>query len=151
MKKIIILSFTVIILIFGLSSCTSNRSIDRLRQDYPQYFDLGTFKGLEVYVWETESGEYSCGVLEGTNRNKTNEEISNLAKNCISFSEMKIILSSYGIDNEETTIIHIKNPLTQYEIIDVNSARLKEIFWEDRNVFPLFRANTNSFIRSIRP
>ena len=42
-----------------------------LAERVPQYFDLSTFKGLEMYVWSMAEGSYRCGVLAGTNRNKT--------------------------------------------------------------------------------
>ena len=52
--------------------------MESLRERYPKYFDLNTFKGLEVYVWQMAAGSYSLGVLPGTNRNKTFEELMNL-------------------------------------------------------------------------
>ena len=33
------------------------------------------FKGMELYSWQNESGEWQYAVLEGTNRNKTLEEV----------------------------------------------------------------------------
>ena len=66
-----------------------------LRERFPEYFDLSTFKGLEVYVWQTAEGEYACGVMEGTNRSKTDEELAALAANPATIEEMKQILASY--------------------------------------------------------
>ena len=52
--------------------------MDSLRVKYPEYFDLSTFKGLELYVWQMAPDSYSCGLMLGTNRNKTLEELINL-------------------------------------------------------------------------
>jgi hypothetical protein len=34
------------------------------------------FKGMELYSWQKESGEWQYSILVGTNRNKTVEEIT---------------------------------------------------------------------------
>ena len=47
--------------------------IDGLRDKYPEYFALGTFKGLEVYVWQMAENDYRFGLMQGTNREKTLE------------------------------------------------------------------------------
>jgi len=101
----------------------------QLKQKYPEYFNLGTFKGLEVYIWQTSSGEYLCGVLQGTNRNKTDEEIAKLAENGATVEEMKVILSYYNIDKESIIIIPVKNPSSNYEIDFSMFDTAKEIFW----------------------
>ncbi len=74
-----------------------------LRENYPQYFDLNTSKGIEVYVWPTEKGTYVCGALRGTNRNKTEEEIRGLVG--ISFAEMEVILSTYHLPADDCTVM----------------------------------------------
>lgn len=60
----------------------------------PSYFQLDTFKGIEVYVWE-EDGELACGAMSGTNRNKTDAEIRSLKG--IKLEEMAVILDTYAI------------------------------------------------------
>ena len=42
--------------------------IEKLRKKYPEYFELGTFKGLEVYVWQMAEDDYRFGLMQGTNR-----------------------------------------------------------------------------------
>ena len=42
--------------------------IEELRVKYPEYFELGTFKGLEVYVWQMAESDYRFGLMQGTNR-----------------------------------------------------------------------------------
>jgi len=86
--------------------------MESLREKYPEYFDLGTFKGLEVYVWQMAPDSYSCGVMFGTNRNKTLEELMNLKG--ASIAEMRVILSTYDIDENEIFIIPWQNPVSSY-------------------------------------
>lgn len=88
--------------------------LEELRQKFPEYFDLSTAKGLEVYVWQLAEGSYSCGVLPGTNRNKSNEEIWRLTVNSARIEEMKVILSSYDIPKEDIIIIPCVQPISSY-------------------------------------
>ena len=83
-----------------------------LREKYPEYYDLSTFKGLEVYVWQMAPNSYSCGVMMGTNRSKTLEELMNLKGAGI--DEMKAILSSYDIPKENISVIPWQNPISSY-------------------------------------
>ena len=46
-----------------------------LKEKYPEYFELGTFKGLEVYAWQMAEDYYRFGLMQGTNRQKTLEEL----------------------------------------------------------------------------
>ncbi|MBR4206297.1 MAG: hypothetical protein IKQ92_12560 [Clostridia bacterium] len=83
-----------------------------MREKYPEYFDLSTSKGLEVYVWQMAPNRYTCGVMEGTNRDKTPEEILNLKG--ASVEEMKVILSAYDISEENVLIIPWQHPISSY-------------------------------------
>ena len=94
--------------IWGMS--TAEESV--LREKYPEYYDLSAFKGLEVYVWQMAPDSYSCGVMMGTNRNKTLEEMMDLKGAGI--DEMKVILSSYDIPKEDIFIIPWQNPISSY-------------------------------------
>ena len=85
---------------------------DDLREKYPEYYGLSTFKGLEVYVWQMAPDSYSCGVMEGTNREKTLEEL--MALKGASIDEMKTILSGYDIPKENISIIPWQNPVSSY-------------------------------------
>ncbi|MBR6951656.1 MAG: hypothetical protein IKH56_08015 [Oscillospiraceae bacterium] len=86
--------------------------MDSLRAKYPEYFDLSTFKGLELYVWQMAPDSYSCGLMLGTNRNKTLEELMNLKGATI--AEMRAIISSYDIAKEDIFIIPWQNPVSSY-------------------------------------
>ena len=83
-----------------------------LREKYPEYYDLSTFKGLEVYVWQLAPNSWSCGVMEGTNREKTMEELMNLKG--ASVDDMKAILASYDIPKEDIFVIPWQNPISSY-------------------------------------
>lgn len=90
----------------GFSSPTE----EELRIRFPQYYDLITPKGLEVYVWQTADNVYYCGLLPGTNRGATEDEITDLAANGATVEEMKVILSSYD-DPYESIFMKVKELL----------------------------------------
>ena len=75
----------------------SKSDIEKLREKYPEYFMLSAFKGIEIYVWEMAEGLYQCGMMSGTNRNKTKEEIRALAEKPLTIEEAKLILKELGI------------------------------------------------------
>ncbi|MBO4873135.1 MAG: hypothetical protein J5496_06950 [Lachnospiraceae bacterium] len=83
-----------------------------LKKKYPEYFDLPTGKGLELYVWQMGPNSYSFGLLPGTNRIKTTDEIWQLKG--ASAEEMRGILSSYDMTRSEVLIIPWQNPISSY-------------------------------------
>ena len=83
-----------------------------LREKFPEYFDLDTFKGLEVYAWQMARDSYSFGVMMGTNRNKTLEEMMRLKG--ATAVEMRAILSTYDIPKENIIVIPWQNPISSY-------------------------------------
>ena len=74
---------------------------------YPQFFGLDTFKGLEVYVWKNE--DWRCGVRSGTNRLATQEELWAFREGA-TLDEMALILSSYGITQDDVFILYSYDP-----------------------------------------
>jgi hypothetical protein len=72
-----------------------------------------------------------CGVLPGTNRNKTEEEIIGLTRNGASFGQMKEILSSYGIERDMVAIVLVSISDTSYEVLEQGLAGARELFWGD--------------------
>lgn len=86
--------------------------LNELRSQYPAYFDLPVDQGLEVYVWQMAENSYSCGVLPGTDREKTLEELMNLKG--VSLGEMGAILSTYDIDADDIVVIPWQNPISSY-------------------------------------
>jgi hypothetical protein len=102
-----------------------------LQKRFPEYYNLDTFKGIEVYVWQTNDGTYECGAMNGTNRNKTFEEILLLEKNGATFEEMRTILSSYNIDKERIVIIPVNINAEDFEIEIGEFAQISEMFWDN--------------------
>lgn len=104
--------------------------IAELKQKYPEYFELNYFKGIEIYVWEMAEGSYLCGMMSGTNRMKSEEEIWDLAKNPLSVEDAKLILNERGIDKEYWTIIPVVQPYSsyRYEIDDAYREKVKKLF-----------------------
>ena len=102
---------------------------DALREKYPEYFGLSAFKGLELYVWQLGPGVLRCGLMEGTNRNKTSEEIWNLQG--ATAEEMKRILSTYDIPEEDISIMPFLHPVSSYiySITEEYRTWLRELFF----------------------
>ncbi len=90
--------------------------IERLREKYPEYFELGTFKGLEVYVWQMAESDYRFGLMQGTNREKTLEE--KLALKGTTSEEMALILSTFDIEAKDIFVIPWQNPISSYMVTD---------------------------------
>lgn len=66
-----------------------------------EYLGVSTFKGLEVYVWD-DDGQLWCGVLPGTNRTKSEEEIEALT--LVSLDTMKYILDTYDMPDSNISV-----------------------------------------------
>jgi len=90
--------------------------IEKLREKYPEYFELGTFKGLEVYVWQMAEGDYRFGLMQGTNREKTLEE--KMALKGTTSEEMSLILSTFDIEDKDIFVIPWQHPMSSYMITD---------------------------------
>lgn len=126
MKKLLEL-ILILICVFNIVGC-NNTSKD-LQTKFPEYYNLDTFKGIEVYLWQNDNDEYLCGAMIGTNRNKIFAEISALANNGATVEQMKTILSSYNIDNDNIIIIPISINTTDFEIKTDEFASINEVFW----------------------
>ena len=90
--------------------------IDELRAKYPEYFELGTFKGLEVYVWQMAENDYRFGLMQGTNREKTLEE--KMALQGATAEEMALILSTFDIEDNDIFVIPWQNPISSYMVTE---------------------------------
>lgn len=82
-------------------------TLHTVKEKYPHFFGLSTFKGLEVYVWK--NGDWRCGVRGGTNRNVTPEELQAFGQGA-SLPEMAVILSTYGITKDEVFLLYDYDP-----------------------------------------
>ncbi len=118
MKKVFAL-VSALMLLIALAGCEKakdeTRSIEELREKYPEYFEMSDFKGIEVYVWKSDDGSFRCGMMSGTNRMKTDEEIEALQERQLSIDEAKMILDESGIANNFVFLIPISQPYTEYK------------------------------------
>ena len=87
-----------------------------MRVKYPEYFELGTFKGLEVYVWQMAENDYRFGLMQGTNREKTLEE--KMALQGATAEEMALILSTFDIEDNDIFVIPWQNPISSYMVTE---------------------------------
>ena len=96
MRKILLIVISLLITLC-FCGCTDN--------DYSLYYNLDTFKGLEVYCWE-DNGEWRCGLMSGTNRDKTNEEIAFIQNEYpCRLNEMNKILKTYSDETRKDTVV----------------------------------------------
>ena len=106
--------------------------MDKLREWYPEFFDNDgpVAKGVEVYVWQMSAGSYSFGLMYGTNRNKTDEEIWGLCDRPLTLNEAKALLNECGVSKDEIFIIPVIQPFSSYayEIDDGYVDRVKKMF-----------------------
>ena len=88
--------------------------IPSLREQYPQYFDLDVSNGLDVYVWQMAENSFSFGLLPHaeTQRDGFSTELLNLWGT--NAKEMRQILSTYNIDENDISIIPWQNPFSSY-------------------------------------
>lgn len=134
MKRIILLalSFICVFILGGCSSTQTSNSVDMddLKERYPEYFELVDFKGIEVYVWQMAENSYRCGMMSGTNRNKTDEEIWGLQEKSLSVEETKAILNEIGVEGSDIIVIPIAQPYSSYmyEIDDVYKENVSNLF-----------------------
>ena len=128
MKKIII-GLLVLICIAIFISCGT------LKTDTPEavniYSHLTGFKGLELYVWtDTKTNQVFCGLLEGTNRNKNEQDFKIVRSNPVTIEKMGEILGGYnkdmfviiiGLDDvlSQSTIMMLKSHFDKLQMPDI--------------------------------
>lgn len=123
-----------------LVSSETEASIRYLRKQYPQYFDLDTSEGLEVYVWQMAGNSYSCGLMSGKESREIAEKTEGIRTDLwglqsVTVTEMKLILTDYGISKEAVKIIPHYMPHSSY--LNVEAAedpegyqeKLEALFW----------------------
>lgn len=123
-----------------LVSSEAEASIRWLRKRYPQYFDLDTSEGLEVYVWQMGGNLYSCGLVSGKESRRIAEETDGIRTDLwglesVTVTEMKLILSDYGIAREKIKLIPYYMPHSSYLNIEAAEdpegyrKKLESMFW----------------------
>lgn len=119
-------------------------SVGWLRKQYPEYFDLDTSEGLELYVWQLAGNSYSCGLLSGKESREIAEKTEGIrtdlwALRSVTVTEMKLILADYDVTRDEVKIIPHHMPHSSY--LNVEAAkdpegylkRLEEMFWGEED------------------
>ena len=99
---------------FGVRFGNENSALESLKRSVPEYFNLNHSKGLDVYVWQMANNHYSFGLMphSETQRDWISEDLMNLKG--ITAEEMRLILSTYGIPQDEIYVIPWQNPLSSY-------------------------------------
>ena len=99
---------------FGVRFGNENSALESLKRSVPEYFNLNHSKGLDVYVWQMANNHYSFGLMphSETQRDWISEDLMNLKG--INAEEMRLILSTYGIPQDEIYVIPWQNPLSSY-------------------------------------
>jgi hypothetical protein len=96
MKKI----FIALLILICIST---NAACNTLKINRPKavnsYSHLSGFKGLELYVWaDNKTNQVYCGLLEGTNRNKNEQDYKIIRNNPVTVEKMTEILGGYDKD-----------------------------------------------------
>ena len=112
MRKLITF-ILVLAAVLSLTACMSKEAAE-LKKQYPQYFGLDASGGLDVVVWQMSQNSYSFCLLPHSEeqRNWLDKELTDLKP--VSAEQMKIILSTYRIDNSKIDICIWQNPISSY-------------------------------------
>ena len=104
-------------------------SVEKLKEKYPQFFNVSTDGGLTVYVWQQAEDDYRCYLV-----NTFTEAISDNSfayETGATIPEMRTILTTYDISKENISIHPVRNPLSSYyyTIDDEYRETIKNLFW----------------------
>ena len=94
------------------SAGNTDSDLSSLREKYPQYFDLPTESGLEVYVWQMSQDSYWWGLLPG--RAVDYYETTLLDLKPASLEEICTIVASYGLDSSQISVHPFHMPYSSY-------------------------------------
>lgn len=112
-------------------------NVDALKQKYPSCFEISTFKGLEVCIWQMAKDSYYCLLLPGKNSIYTNQELWSMHNNAVRLSDMQRIITYYilvgEVERDEVFIHPITMPHSSYAYnIDGDYAlKVNNIFWSE--------------------
>ena len=98
---------------------------------YPEYYQLNTDKGLEIYVYQMSAKLYSCVLVSAKDDVYRWDEL--LKKPSTTMDEMREIVQSYRLDRSMISIIPIQMPHSSYlyTIDDAYKAKLEGMFWAE--------------------
>ena len=100
-----------------------------LREKYPEYFDLPTNNGLEVYVWQMSPESYYWGLLPG--RAVDYDEATLLDLKGASLEEICAIVASYNLDSNQITVHPFQMPYSSYYYVidEAYQTSVEQLFW----------------------
>lgn len=102
----------VIVASFLILRGIRNRTrIKELRESHPQYFDLSDY-GLTVYVWRWYDGNERCMVFRGPATEVDHMTLVGESKNGVSIEDMKLILSTYDLEERNITVRLYSDPFS---------------------------------------
>ena len=118
MKKV----FIVLLILISISTLIA---CNQIKIDSPEainiYSHLSGFKGLELYIWtDTKTNQVCCGLLEGTNRNKNEQDYKIIRNNPVTVEKMTEILGGYSKDMF-VIVIGLDDDLSQSTIMMLKS------------------------------
>ena len=89
--------------------------LEELRGEYPQLFGLPTEDGLEIYVCQFAPGSFRFMLLPAAGERRSPIDLMEYEMCPISsFRDMKLILSTYDIDDRDISVIPYQNLLSSY-------------------------------------
>jgi len=85
-----------------------------LMSKFPEYFGIDSSDGLDVYVWQMAKNSYSFGLLPHAEQGRDWIAHELLSLRGARAEEMRVILSTYNIDEDDIYIIPWQNPISSY-------------------------------------
>ncbi len=100
---------------FGVRFGDENSALDALKEAVPEYFDLDDTNGLDVYVWQMAAGSYDFALLPHTDTPREGSAVMELMGLIgVNADQMRMILSTYAVEQEKIHVIVWQNPLSSY-------------------------------------
>ena len=90
-----------------------SKLLEQLKETHSHFFNIPTEGGLTVYVWEWSPGIFQCH-LANTQIDAQKGESFVYSVGYATVEEMKAILATYEIAQEDITIKAVTNPLSSY-------------------------------------
>ena len=99
---------------FGVRFGYEQSEINGLKEVFPEYFGLDDSNGLDIYVWQMAKDSYSFGLLPHSEaqRNWLSDTLMGLRS--VDATAMRMILSTYDVEQEKIYVIPWQNPLSSY-------------------------------------
>ena len=94
-----------------VSDKNDEKEIERLQEKYPHFFGLDTENGVTVYVTKLSQDNFECYLASSSIIDP--QKILHFNK-FASIEEMKLILSTYNLTNEEITVKSFQHVLSSY-------------------------------------